>query len=728
MCIYIRKTAWMAIAACLLLGRSEIEAQAPIRGFPTDALAERARLEAVLRGTPDATRLDEYMLTMSEEPHHAGSPGARRVAEYALDKFRSWGLDAEIEEFEALLPFPTVRRVELVAPTRFEAVMQERPLAEDKDSGDRNQLPTYNAYAADGDVTGDLVFANYGRPEDYAWLDRRGIDLSGKIVIVKYGLGVRSAKIKQAAERGAVGCIIYSEPEDDGYYRGDVYPKGPWRPEDGVQRGTAADYAAAYPGDPLTPGWGSKPGGRKLDRDEAPSLPSIPVVPISYGDATPLLEALGGPLAPNDDWKGVLPLTYHVGPGPARVRIQNESDWQNRPLYNVIVKIPGAVDPDQWVLYGNHHDAWVNGAQDPLSGAVALMESARGFSELLQAGWRPRRTIVFALWDGEEWGLLGSTEWAEYHADELDEKLVAYLNTDGYTAGSFVGGGSHALETYLGEVSRDVPDPLSGRSVLEHTRRATLAAARTAADTASVMGRAFPLRSLGSGSDFETFLERLGVSTLSLSFSGAPGPAGGYHSIYDSYTHFTRFLDPGFTYGVAQAKVLSTATVRLADARILPFSFTDAAGAYRSFARTAEDMADRHFGPGELDLEGVYRAVNRLEEAGMAFDRAVNAVLGRGSEWLDAHAEDLRAVNRAIYRSERDLLNPDGLPEREWFRHVMYATGLNTGFGADPMPGLLQTIKWNDMADAQAQAEIIIAAVERLTATVEAVSRSLMAL
>ena len=702
--------------------------QAPIRGFPADGLSQQVRLEAMVRSAPDPARLDEYLRVMSEEPHHAGSAQSKIVAEYALAQFRSWGLDAEIEEFEALMPFPTVRQVEMVAPTRFVAVMQEAELAEDKDSGDENQLPTYNPYSADGDVTGDLVFANYGLPEDYAILDRMGVDLRGKIVIVKYSRGVRSAKIRQAAERGAIGCIIYSDPEDDGFYQGDVYPEGPWRPADGVQRGTALDYAAMYPGDPLTPGWGSKPGGRRLDRSEAKSLAAIPVVPISYGDAEPLLAALRGPLAPGDFWKGALPITYHIGPGPARVRIRTESDWQNRTLYNVIVKIPGAIDPDQWIVWGNHHDGWVNGASDPLSAAVALMESARGFSELLKTGWRPRRTIVFGLWDGEEWGLLGSTEWAEHHAEELGEKLAVYINSDLYDAGVFRAGGSHTLETFVGQLSRDVPDPLSGRSSLEVSRQTALRSARSLADSAGVFERAFPLGSLGSGSDFEVFLERIGAATLNGAFGGAPGRAGAYHSIYDSYDHFTRFLDPGFTYGVAQAGILGVATLRLADAPLLPFSFVDAANSYRRFARNAEGMAVREFGHGVVDLGRVYRAINRLESAGEKFDHIVLDISRRDSEWFAAHTGELRSINRDIYRSERDLLNPDGLPGREWFKHVMYATGVYTGFAPEPMPGLQQTIKWNEGSDAQQQAETIAAAIERMADRAERITRALVAL
>ncbi|HJU75596.1 MAG TPA: M28 family peptidase, partial [Gemmatimonadaceae bacterium] len=409
-----------------------------IRGYPPDQLDSLRALETALRKTPDTALVRQYLRTMSEAPHHAGSPGARTVAEWALAKFREWGLEASIEEFEALLPTPIERRVELLHPTRFVAKMQEPILPEDKDSGDEGQLPTYNAYGADGDVQGELVFANYGLAEDYAYLDSIGVDLRRKIVIVKYGRGVRSAKIKQAVERGAVACIIYSDPEEDGFTRGDVYPVGPWRPADAVQRGTALDYAAIYAGDPLSPGWGSVKGSRRLPRTEAKSLPTIPVVPLSYGDAKPLLEALGGNAVPNDNWKGGLPIDYRIGPGPARVRVRSRSDWKVGPLYNVIARIPGAVDPNEWIVVGNHHDGWVNGARDPVSGAAGLLEAARALARLTQTGWRPRRTIVFALWDGEEWGLLGSTEWAEHHADELRDKAVIYFNTDSYERGVFV--------------------------------------------------------------------------------------------------------------------------------------------------------------------------------------------------------------------------------------------------------------------------------------------------
>jgi N-acetylated-alpha-linked acidic dipeptidase len=675
-------------------------------------LAALRSREAVLGTAPDTALINEYSRTMSEEPNHAGSPGARAVAEWALKKFQEWGFEAEIEEFEALLPTPTLRRVELLHPSRFVTKMQESVIPEDKDSGDQGQLPTYNAYGADGDVQGELVFANYGNFEDYAYLDSSGVDLRGKIVIVKYGRGVRSAKIKQATERGALACIIYSDPEEDGFTRGDVYPKGPWRPADAVQRGTALDYAAMYAGDPLSPGWGSKKGTRRLTRAEAKSLPTIPVVPLSYGDAQPLLEALGGRPAPNDNWKGGLAIPYNIGPGPARVRVQSKSDWKIGPLYNVIGRIRGATSPDEWVIFGNHHDGWVNGAADPISGASALMEAARALSVLAKGGWQPQRTIVFALWDGEEWGLLGSTEWAEEHGTELRDKAVVYFNTDGYSKGTFSADGSHTLSTFVREIARDVTDPTTGVNLIAAAERDRLTKAKSANDSAAAR-RGFELDPPGSGTDFEAFLQHLGIASVSHGFSGGP-TAGTYHSIYDSYDNFSRFIDPGFVYGKAQATTVATLALRIADAPLLPFSFSDAAVAYRGFAHELVSIAQAHLGSEKLDVSPALQAIDRLAEVGAQVDRAYERVLQKGSAALEREREALKAVNRDLYQSERDLLDSDGLPGREWFKSSMYATGIYTGFAPDPMPGVRQMLQARRADAAQEQIGRVAAAVDRM--------------
>lgn len=723
----LRVSVRFALGAVSLFACSRPTQRPPVRGYATDALDTLEAHASVLRSTPDTANVRAYVLAMSEEPHHAGSPGARAVAQWALGKFREWGLDAKIEEYDALLPTPILSSVELTAPTYFKAKMQEPVLAEDKDSGDRNQLPVSNAYSADGDVQGELVFANYGLAEDYAVLDSLRIDLRGKIVIVKYSRGVRSSKIKQAAARGAIGCIIYSDPEEDGFTRGDVYPKGPWRPADGVQRGTALDYAAMYAGDPLSPGWASKPGARKLTRAEAKSLPTIPVIPLSYGDARPLLEALGGTAAPNDNWKGGLPITYHIGPGPARVRMRSKSDWKVRPLYDVVARIPGSTEPDQWVIFANHHDGWVNGARDPVSAAAALMETARSLSVLMKTGWRPQRTLIFALWDGEEWGLLGSTEWVEDHADELRDKAVVYFNTDTYSRGAFGAEGSHTLETFVREVARDLKDPLTGLNAIDAARAFNLASAKNGQDSAAIRAEGFELAAAGSGTDFEAFLEHAGIASVNHDYEGGPG-AGVYHSIYDSYDHFSKFMDPGYVYGVAQAASVGTFALRMADAPVLPFSFSDAAAAYRRFAQGLVAHADQSLGAERLDVGPVFQAIDRLAKAGGDYDAAYARVMRKGGAYLTGARAPLRAINKDLYQSERDLLDPEGLPGREWFKSTMYATGIYTGFSGDPMPGVKQMVDAKNLAAAQGQVQKVAAAIDRMATRAERVAASMSAL
>ena len=699
---------------------------APIRGFPQDGLEERARVEAVLTQVPDSALLRQYMLVMSGSPHHAGSAGSKAVADFALSKFREFGLDAELAEFEALLPYPVSRHVEMLGPERYVAALAEPPLDEDEDSRDEGQLPPFNAYAADGDVTGELVFVNYGLPEDYERLEHMGIDVEGKVVIAKYGRSWRGIKPKLAAEHGAIACLMYSDPEEDGYYVGDVYPDGPMRPAFGVQRGSVMDMPV-YPGDPLTPGWGSVKGARKLDRSEAVTLMSIPVLPLSHSDALPLLRALGGEVVPNDDWKGALPITYHVGPGPARVRVALEFEWRVRPVYNVIARIPGAVYPNQWIIHGNHHDAWVNGAADPISGAVTLLESARAFGELLRTGWRPKRTLIFALWDAEEWGLIGSTEWAEHHADELRETTVTYFNTDGTNRGTLSVAGSHSLETFVRELTRDVSDPETGVNGLEAIVQADLEDAESAEDSARAREKEFSIGALGSGSDYSAFLDHLNLASLNLSFRG--GAQGGvYHSTYDSHTFYARFYDTTYVYGRELARALSVAKVRMADAPILPFSFSDAARTYRTYVAEIEERARETGGENWLNLFDVKVALDSLAAAGAAFDEAVDRATGMGVAWLEGQRGELGVINREIYLSERDLGADEGLPRRPWYRHTIYAPGFFTGYGVKTMPGIREAVEQENQAEAQAQAAVVAAAIGRMAARVRGVADRLAAL
>src|SRR5437660_5623084 len=649
---------------------------APIRGFPTAAVATEVRHEQQLRAIPSRDTLRAQMRLLAAEPHEAGTERSHHVAELILARFKSFGLDAKIERFEALMPRPLSRTVELVAPEHFTATLEEPTLSQDPTSGQKDrQLPTFNAYSPDGDVTGDLVYVNYGVPADYHVLDSLGISVRGKIVIARYGQSWRGIKPKVAAEHGAIGCIIYSDPRDDGFFVDDVYPTGPMRPWQGVQRGSVMDMPL-YPGDPLSPGWGSVPGGRRLSIAGAKTIEPIPVLPISYGDAQPLLQHLGGPVVP-ETWRGSLPFTYHIGGGPARVHLAVKFDWQTRPLYDVIATIPGATDPDQWVIFGNHHDAWVNGANDPISGQVALDETARALGALLKTGWRPARTIVLAAWDGEEWGLLGSTEWAEQHADELRHKAVAYYNSDTNGRGWLGIEGSHSLEAFFREVARDVPDPSGKGSVLDQE----LAHRRTEHVKDSTVDTTFTIGALGSGSAYTVFLAHLGVTTANLGYGGATHD-GIYHSIYDSSTVYDRFLDTSFVYGVTQAQTVGTAIRRMADAPVLPLEFGAVTRTYGRYADEIDRLAKKNDTTKALDLSAVRGALLRLDSAAKAYDAALAKLDGPGGTASVTRAQQrkLTEVNRILASAEQALGDTTGLPRRPWFEHLVYAPGFYTGY------------------------------------------------
>jgi N-acetylated-alpha-linked acidic dipeptidase len=730
----------------------------PIRGFPADALATQAAHESQLRAVPNRDSLRLRMRLLSEDPHEAGTERSRHVAELILARFKSYGVNAEIEQFEALMPRPTKRLLELVSPDTFTAGLAEKPVPGDKDSNDANQLPTYNAYSPDGDVTGDLVFVNYGIPEDYEVLDSLGISVAGKIVIAKYGRSWRGIKPKLAAEHGAIGCIIYSDPEDDGYFVNDVYPKGPMRPWHGVQRGSVMDMPT-YPGDPLSPGWASEPGARKLDLADVKTLEPIPVLPISYEDALPFLRNLGGPVAP-EPWRGALPITYHVGPGPAKAHLAVAFEWKSRPLYDVIARIPGAVAPDQWVIQGNHHDAWVNGANDPLSGMVALEETARSLGALLATGWRPDRTIILAAWDGEEWGLLGSTEWAEKHRAELDANGIAYLNSDTNNRGWLNVSGSHSLETFTYQLARDIHDPIRDKSALAAVtdRRASRRSAPNAQmDTAaaaedSLLRReqrrianerrprqagpatAIPMRdttftigALGSGSDYTAFIDHLGLASLNLSYGGET-QSGNYHSMFDSYDFYTRFSDTTFTYGVMESQTMSTALVRLADAPVLPFEFGTVARTYRRYADQIMDEARKNNELKALDLSQVRAALDQLDSAAVQYEVALHKLNDVSSRDLEKKAKALNAVNKMLYRTERALTDASGLPQRDWFRHLIYAPGFYTGYGVKTMPGIREAVEDKpNLEVAQREAGRVAAAIARMANQVESAADALSA-
>ena len=719
-----------------------------ILGFTSANAAKEHALEAQFDAKMNRENLRNWMQRLSARPHHLGSDYDRQNAEFIASLFRSWGYDTAIEEFQVLFPTPRTRVVELVAPEKFTAKLFEPPVAGDATSGQTSeQLPVYNAYSTDGDVTGDLVYVNYGVPADYDELERRGVDVKGKIVISRYGGSWRGIKPKVAAEHGAIGCIIYSDPRDDGYFQGDVYPKGAYRNENGAQRGSVMDMPI-HPGDPLTPGIGATANAKRLDRKDADVITRIPVLPISYSDAQPLLRALGGPVAP-PDWRGALPITYHLGPGPARVHMQLAFDWKMVPARDIIARLPGSDRADQWIIRGNHHDAWVNGASDPISGQVAMLEEARAIGELAKTGWRPRRTIIYCAWDGEEEGLIGSTEWAEQHADELRQHGVVYINSDSNSRGFLDAGGSHTLERLMTQVARDVNDPEKNVSVLERLRDREQVLARTPELRKEVRDRTLiRLDALGSGSDYTPFLQHTGVAGMNIGYGGEGG-GGSYHSVYDSFDHYIRFGDPNFQYGIAQAETAGRLVLRLANADVLPFEFTTFADTLSRYLdeltklaqTTRSDVEDRNRlirdrayeiaadptntyvspklepTPPFLNFAPLQNAVARLQTSARNYDRAAMSA-GLPSDAPNASVREA-ALDQALMHIEQALILPEGLPRRPWFRHQIYAPGFYTGYGVKTVPGVREAIEQKQWAEATQQIEIVSKVIENYATQVD---------
>ncbi len=698
-----------------------------LRGFTNASSAAQIRWEEKMRAIPKPELLREYMKHLSAEPHHLGSPYDKQNAEWIRDKFKSWGLDARLEEFEVLFPTPTERLLEMTEPKRFRAALKEPVIPDDPDSSDANQLPTYNAYSIDGDVSGQLVYVNYGVPADYDELARLGVDVKGKIVIARYGGSWRGIKPKVAAEHGAIGCLIYSDPKDDGYYQGDVFPRGPYRPEQGAQRGSVMDMPI-HPGDPLTPGWGAVKGARRLDRSKVDVFTKIPVLPISYGDALPMLRELTGPVAP-ETWRGALPITYHIGSGPARVRLKVSFDWSLKTLYNVIARIEGSTYPDEWVIAGNHHDAWVNGAEDPTSGMVTVLEAGRALGELLKQGWRPKRTIILCGWDGEEQGLLGSTEWVETHEDELKQKAVAYLNSDSTSKGWLNAGGSHSLERFLNEVARDVEQPRAARggesgptkSVWTVMKEHRLEQARSDEDKKELNERAdLRIGALGSGSDYTPFLQHLGIASMNTGFGG-DGGGGIYHSVYDSFAWYSKYGDPTFEHGRALSQVNGTIIMRLANADVLPFEFGNLAETMGRYVAEIDKLTMRGKRQRDIDLSSLKSGVKVLEETARRYEDA----LGRAGATGFQQVRQTKELNKLLYQSERRLTSEQGLPRRPWFRHQIYAPGFYTGYGVKTIPGVREAIEEKQWNEVDAEIKKASDVIKALASQVEAATRML---
>ncbi len=716
------------VLAASLFAQTSIRTPETLMGFAPVSAAKELELERKFDSNLNADDLRSWLKRLSARPHNIGTAYNKENADFILSLFKSWGFDAQLERFEVLFPTPKSRLVEMTAPEKFTLRLSEPEVPGDSTSGQQSeQLPSYNAYSIDGDVTAPLVYVNYGIPADYEELEKRGIDVKGKIVIARYGGSWRGIKPKVAAEHGAVGCIIFSDPRNDGFYQGDVYPKGAWRNENGVQRGSVMDMPL-YPGDPLTKNVGAVAGAKRIDRKDAETLTKIPVLPISYSDALPLLRNLDGAVVP-DAWRGALPVTYHFGGKTPTVHMRLQFDWKMTPIYDVIAKMKGSEFPDEWVIRGNHRDAWVNGASDPLSGQVSMLEEAKSLGQLVRSGSRPKRTIVYAAWDGEEEGLLGSTEWCELHAAELQEKAVGYINSDSNGRGFLGIGGSHTLEKFIDQVGRDIPDPETNLSVLERARNQAAVNGSPTAKREAMERPDMRISALGSGSDFTPFLQHLGISSLNIGFGGEDG-GGSYHSVYDSFDNFVRFIDPGFQYGIALSKVGGHATLRLANADSLPFEFTNFAETVSGYAtevsRLADSMREDTASTNQLISSGMWRSVQDPTETHIVpkekavvpyinFAPLQNAVAAlslsakryqKAAAGRELNGRQRVSLDQILFRAERALTRNEGLPRRDWFRHQIYAPGFYTGYGVKTLPGIREAIEQRNWTEAASQVDV----------------------
>ncbi len=723
---------------------SDPDSDSRLIGFSDARSMAQLQIEARYDNMLDANNLRSWMKRMTARPQQVGSPQGKANAEFVRDLFESWGYESEIVTYHILFPTPAEMSVELIAPEYYKLSLQEPSIPEDASSQVReNLLPPYNAYSADGDVEAEVVYVNQGIPRDYEELERMGISVKGKIVLARYGGSWRGIKPKVAYEHGAIACILYSDPKDDGYVRGDVYPKGPFRMDEGVQRGSVSDMPL-YPGDPLTPFVAATEGVDRMTPEESPAVMKIPVLPISYKDAAPILAALGGPVVP-ESWKGGVPVTYHVGPGPAKVHMKLKFNWDIVPAYNVIARLEGSEFPDEWVMRGNHRDGWAFGASDPTSGQVAMLEEARAVGMLAKAGHRPRRTIIYASWDAEEPGLLGSTEWVEDHADELKKKLVAYINTDSNGRGFLGMGGSHTLEPFINQVARSVTDPQTGVSVADRARARMQVNGSLDADHTGDL----PISPLGSGSDYTPFLQHLGIASLNLGFGGE-NAGGSYHSAFDTFEHYTRFGDHDFIYGIALAQVAGRATMRLANADVLPFRFSALVSHVLDYVEELQDletsMRESTVSENALIESGAYalaadptkhealrviqdevpflnfsplkNVLDPLVAAATQLDDDLTAM-------LDAGGSKSNSLNAELGRIEQAMTSAEGLPRRPWFRHMVYAPGYYTGYGVKTLPGIREAIEEKQWEEADREIVRVAEMIQHVTQVMDAISNSL---
>lgn len=744
------KLRWLSIpllvVAPLMSVQSEPEAPNPsptvLLGYSSQGATLQVRWERQFQDSVSAANIRENMRRLSARPHHVGSPYDKDNAQWILSKFQEWGFEAKIETFNVLFPTPKIRVLEMLRPMRFRARLQEPAIASDPTSSQTaEQLPTYNAYSADGDVTAPLIYVNYGNRDDYEELDRLGISVKGAIVIARYGQGWRGVKPKVAAEHGAIGCIIYSDPKGDGYFAGDQFPAGGWRPAQGVQRGSVMD--TDYPGDPLTPGVGATADAKRLSIKEAKTITSIPVLPISYTDALPLLAALTGPVAP-EGWRGGLAITYHVGPGPALVHLKVASNWDIKPIYDVIATLHGSTGEGQWVIRGNHHDAWVNGADDPISGQAAMLEEARVMGDMHAHGWTPLRTIIYCAWDGEEPGLLGSVEWVETHLEDLQKHAVVYINSDSNERGYMLPGGTQDLQNFISGVARDVQDPETHMSVYQRSHLFSISKAKNAEERSDLRKRNdLVVKALGDGSDYTAFQDYAGISTLNVEF-GDEDDGDQYHSIYDDFQWYSEFIDKDFVYGRALSQTAGTAVMRLADADFAPVDFSPQAEAIEKYETDLEKLVkdkQEEFTERNLELkEGVFKAtqdprrpllpppaetvppyvnlapmknaIALLRKSADRYSHALASYQANGSATLAP--QSLETINADLLRVPRLFLNQKGLPGRPWFKNQIYAPGAYTGYGAKPIAAVREYMDEKKWIEAEGQVPQVAQVIENV--------------
>jgi len=684
-----------------------------IRGFLPARVASELELEQKLRAIPDAAHAESNLRHITSEPHMAGTEASHRVAEWLRDQYRSFGFEAEIVSYSVWLPQPRETKLELTAPEVKPLATPEQPFEVDKDTLDPRAVVGFNAYSPSAEVAGSAVYVNYGMPEDYRALDSLGVSMEGKIALARYGRGYRGIKTKLAEEHKAAGLIIYSDPQDDGYAAGDPFPRGPWRPMSGIQRGSVL-YTQIYPGDPLTPSVAATADAKRLAPSEAANLSHIPTLPINAQDAQAILQNLGGPHVPKG-WQGGLPFTYHVGPGEAAVHMKLAMDYQQRAIYDVIARLPGS-DDSEWVVLGNHHDAWIFGAADPGSGTAVMLETARALGELVRSGWKPRRTIVMCEWDGEEPGLIGSTEWVEGNRSELQAKAVAYINTDvGVDGPNFGASSSPSLKELIRDATREVQDPRGGRSVYEVWREHATHAKDEPSSTARSEARAEvsgepPIGALGAGSDFCPFFDHAGIPSMDMGFGGDYGV---YHALYDDFYWMKHFGDPTFEYHAALARVIGTIALRLDETDVLPYDFA----AYASeISRAAGELTSRATQGG-----GDESAIRSISDASAQFlasaSRAGQAIQSLSAAPISEANE--AEINRALASVEQSLLAPEGLAGRPWYKHTIFAPGSYAGYAAEVMPGPNEALDRRDLVKFRLEAESLAAALRRATASLD---------